>query len=271
MEMRRIFASAVAAAALIATCLVILYSTHDVDPALRRMLASDGPAGGQRRSGRRCHPAAFLPPFRKRQDIGLFLRDAGFKVGVELGVQKGYYTRDLLSQWATAEQYVLVDLWAEQENYLDGANVQNNVHEQYMREAVDNAQRMQTQGFVQEIVVCRNYTHNCVLDYPDSYFDFIYVDARHDYKGVMLDIRLWWPKLRHGGVMAGDDYAIQSEVAGNWSVNFDGTVDETGRIVRGAVDDFFSDRFHDLHGCPRQVTVSYKENPHFLNTWAVRK
>eukprot|EP01031_Cornospumella_fuschlensis_P023569 gene23569-28579_t len=221
--------------------------------------------------GRHCRPTPFLPPFRRREDIGLFLQESNFKIGVELGVQRGFYTRDLLSKWRTADKYVLVDLWAQQENYLDGANVANRIHEKYMAESIANAQNMKNQGFVKEFVVCRNYTVNCALDYPDFHFDFIYVDARHDYKGVLLDIRTWWPKLKFGGVMAGDDYAIQSEVAGNWSVNFDGTVDYTGRIVRGAVDDFFSDRFHDLKGCPRQVTVSYRENPHYLNTWAVRK
>ena len=30
--------------------------------------------------------------------------------------------------------------------------------------------------------------------------DFIYLDARHDYKGVAEDLRAWWPALRSGGV-----------------------------------------------------------------------
>ena len=57
----------------------------------------------------------------------------------------------------------------------------------------------------------------------------------------------------------------------DWTVNYDGTKDTTGRVVRGAVDDFFSDVTHHMKGCPRQVTVSYKERKDYLNTWAVRK
>eukprot|EP00758_Cryptobia_borreli_P017336 Tbor_TRINITY_DN6182_c4_g1::TRINITY_DN6182_c4_g1_i11::g.22020::m.22020 len=79
------------------------------------------------------------------------------------------------------------------------------------------------------------------------YFDYIYVDARHDYKGVLDDISQWWPKLKKGGIMAGHDYVIHSEVqmlglrmnfSQDWRVNYDGTINN-GRIVRGAVDDFF--------------------------------
>lgn len=29
---------------------------------------------------------------------------------------------------------------------------------------------------------------------------------RHDYCGVLEDIELWWPKLRPGGIMAGELY-----------------------------------------------------------------
>ena len=44
--------------------------------------------------------------------------------------------------------------------------------------------------------------------------------------------------------MAGHDFVYQWEgptrTKQNWTVNFDGTVDLTGRVVRGAVEDFFS-------------------------------
>lgn len=37
-------------------------------------------------------------------------------------------------------------------------------------------------------------------------FDMIYVDAGHTYEEVNQDIRLYWPLLRWGGAMLGDDY-----------------------------------------------------------------
>jgi hypothetical protein len=36
--------------------------------------------------------------------------------------------------------------------------------------------------------------------------DLIYVDGSHDYEDVRADLEAWWPVLRGGGTMFGDDY-----------------------------------------------------------------
>lgn len=36
--------------------------------------------------------------------------------------------------------------------------------------------------------------------------DYLYVDADHSYEGCMADLEMWWPHLRIGGLIAGDDY-----------------------------------------------------------------
>jgi predicted O-methyltransferase YrrM len=37
-------------------------------------------------------------------------------------------------------------------------------------------------------------------------FDFIYLDASHEYLDVLCDLRLWYPLLAPGGVLVGDDF-----------------------------------------------------------------
>jgi hypothetical protein len=37
-------------------------------------------------------------------------------------------------------------------------------------------------------------------------FDFIYLDASHEYTDVLADLRLWYPLLAAGGVLVGDDF-----------------------------------------------------------------
>ena len=40
----------------------------------------------------------------------------------------------------------------------------------------------------------------------DGTLDAVLIDALHFEPHVSDDIRAWWPKLRRGGVMIGDDY-----------------------------------------------------------------
>lgn len=37
-------------------------------------------------------------------------------------------------------------------------------------------------------------------------YDFIFLDAMHDYENVKADIERWWPRVREGGTMAFHDY-----------------------------------------------------------------
>lgn len=43
--------------------------------------------------------------------------------------------------------------------------------------------------------------------FPDSYFDVVWIDADHTYEGCKADIAAWWPKVRAGGFIGGDDWA----------------------------------------------------------------
>ncbi len=61
--------------------------------------------------------------------------------------------------------------------------------------------------------------------FENGTLDFVYIDARHDLPWIAEDLRVWWPKIRTGGVFAGHDY-------------LDGDL-EAGRFrVRSAVDEF---------------------------------
>lgn len=39
----------------------------------------------------------------------------------------------------------------------------------------------------------------------DDSIDFVMIDGAHDYDSVKLDIQSWYPKLKKGGAMTGDD------------------------------------------------------------------
>jgi len=45
-----------------------------------------------------------------------------------------------------------------------------------------------------------------VVKFPDESIDFLFVDGGHDETSVTRDITQWLPKVRTGGIIAGDDY-----------------------------------------------------------------
>ena len=42
--------------------------------------------------------------------------------------------------------------------------------------------------------------------FDDDSIDFIYIDGRHDYESIKLDLELYLPKLKNGGIIGGHDY-----------------------------------------------------------------
>ena len=240
-------------------------------------------------SGLPCPPASrVVPPLRKRRDLGQLLRSYNLTGnGVELGVRDGEFTRELLRGWRSCAEYVQVDVWAPLSNYHDSSNkgrhAQNLIRQRATRAAKDAVAGGDARRFSQ----CANFTSSCAKLYADETFDFVYVDARHDYAGVLQDLSMWWPKLAVGGVMAGHDYVWQREPRDaveahqdphtqkqDWTINFDGTRDRSGRAVKGAVDDFFggvsrAPYVSPLATCPRQISVTYRESS--WNSWVVVK
>ncbi len=40
---------------------------------------------------------------------------------------------------------------------------------------------------------------------PDN-LDLVYIDGDHSYEGIVTDLQCWYPKVREGGILSGDDY-----------------------------------------------------------------
>ena len=68
-----------------------------------------------------------LIPFDRRDDIGILLEGENAAYGVEVGVQNGFFSKQLLKTWPSAKKLYLVDLWGHQENYADMANAADDV------------------------------------------------------------------------------------------------------------------------------------------------
>lgn len=135
-----------------------------------------------------------------RADIGSILsvkRLTG--CGVEVGVWRGDFSFQILEKWETCERFYLIDPW--KPNIPDYADIRNDNYtpddlkfvQERFAEQIENGQ----------IELCQGFSKDFVDVLPDM--DFVYIDANHAYQYVLDDLRMWWPKVKSGGVLAGHD------------------------------------------------------------------
>ena len=204
-----------------------------------------------------CYPKIGLRPVKSREELPKLLEDHKLKSGIEIGVKQGSFAKYILDSWKSCEKYHLVDLWAQQENYKDIANVENATHDKFYEETKEHVK-----GYEEKTEFHRMLSTEAAKNFDKESIDFIYVDARHDYCGVTEDLEHYWPILKPGGIMAGHDYNENSEVRGqDWGLCGDGTRNDLA--VKGAVNDFFIPK-------GLTITVTYWRQHNFM-TWVVQK
>lgn len=205
-----------------------------------------------------------VPPLGARVELGHLLQARRLRDGAEVGVQRGLNAKEILSKWTSCASFKLIDLWSQQDqNYMDRANVNNTVQNQYYAEAVTNLKAWEA-----KTEFLKMYSTEAAEHYiADVSLDFVYLDARHDYCGVKEDLLAYWPKLRPGGIMAGHDFLDAATVhrqdpQQDWSLCSDGLTKHPG-AVRGAVEEFAA-----AHGL--SVAVTYRE-PGKYPSWILQK
>jgi len=57
------------------------------------------------------------------------------------------------------------------------------------------------------IVIRKGFSTEIAPTFEDGFFDIIYIDALHSDIACTDDLNVWYPKLKIGGLMVGDDYA----------------------------------------------------------------
>ena len=140
----------------------------------------------------------------------------------ELGVYHGGFSRHNLIN-GQFEKYYMIDAWNFRANQTtngkrsyDKNEVDQSIHDRDYAIAVNATAPWIKSGVA---VPMRMYAEAAVLTFPDNHFDFIYVDGGHEFPQVTRDLHAWWPKLKPGGMFAGDDFVDVHDVGlptGNW-------------------------------------------------------
>lgn len=123
---------------------------------------------------------------KNRIELTKYLAEQGFTKGAEVGVFGGYFS-EVMFQNIPALHLYCVDIWGTGKYKRAEDEARN-------RLAKYNA------------TIIKKPSALAAKDIVDGSLDFVYIDAAHDYENVKIDINAWTPKVRVGGVIAGDDF-----------------------------------------------------------------
>jgi hypothetical protein len=133
--------------------------------------------------------------------------EAGFADGAAALVWEGDLSSKLLQQ-VRPKKLLLVDPWAFDPRFADSLFGGGSAKSQVDMDAV--CQKVHKR-FATEITQGVVSVHRCSsAEFAGSVaaeaLDWVYIDGNHTYEFVLTDLRSWYPKVRPGGLMAGDDY-----------------------------------------------------------------
>lgn len=137
-----------------------------------------------------------IPDVGRRQ-LPRFFKDMGYKIGVEIGVQRGYFTRRLAREGLKVYG---VDPWLAYDDYRVNKRYQEKQDGIYVS-AQENLKEFPN------CTLIRKTSMEAVKDFENNSIDFVYIDGHHGFKYVTEDIFEWSKKVRKGGVISGHDYA----------------------------------------------------------------
>lgn len=116
---------------------------------------------------------------------------------VEIGVLRGDLSKQILENWGGT--LYMVDPWRK----LGPEYSHNDQNETDYANAIANIA-----GNEDRAIMIRATSDVAANIFQDGSLDMIYIDANHEYNFVKQDIKLWYPKLKPGGIFSGHDYAL---------------------------------------------------------------
>ena len=151
-------------------------------------------------------------------------------VGAEIGVHLGDFSEKIL-EIVKPNKLHLIDPWkhevsATYENAWYGGVVKNGQEEMDARYA-NIYTKFKREIASKQIEVHRGYSDIVLAQFPDEYFDWVYIDGNHLYEYVKKDIELSFRKTKIGGYITGDDYIE----GGWWKGGVKKAVDEYAKAI----------------------------------------
>jgi len=117
-------------------------------------------------------------------------------VVAEVGVQDGYNARTMLIEMGIKRLY-LVDPYDMQ---FKGIPSDYESHKEHYTNMFNNVRE-----FFNKVTIVTQPSDFASGLFTDGFFDWVYIDANHDYASVKNDLNSWYSKVRFGGILSGHD------------------------------------------------------------------
>lgn len=207
---------------------------------LARRLVRSAP-GGHRLARRVVHRSPFarailrrfglLTPVPRPRTFLLQMLPPG-SVGAEIGVHFGDFSAEILRVVRPTHLH-LIDPWKYEADpgYREmGYGGQLRYGQSEMDDRYEGVlSRFRKERASGQLVVHRNSSADVSGAFADDSFDWVYIDGNHFYEFVKLDLERYYPKVKVGGYLMGDDY-----MEGWWQDGVRRAVDEF--VKKNAVD-----------------------------------
>jgi len=149
-----------------------------------------------------------------------------FSIGVEIGVDDGNFSERIL-EIVRPKMIHLIDPWKfnDDDAYSDSPYGNKKVDGQKMMDQKYHMVKKRFEDLINrnQVMIHRGFSEKVCEKFKDNYFDWVYIDGNHFYESVKNDLNLYYPKIKLGGFITGDDYYEN---------------DVSGKGVKKAVDEF---------------------------------
>jgi SAM-dependent methyltransferase len=142
-------------------------------------------------------------PNSSRNDLPEFFKEMGYKLGAEIGVFKGEFSKRLCD--AGLKIYG-IDPYLAYSAYPHPRG-QERVH--FIYEHAKRVLKPFTDNGQYEFI--RKMSMDAVGDFKDESLDFVYIDGIHTFRYIAEDLFEWTKKVRKGGIVSGHDYVHAPE------------------------------------------------------------
>ena len=127
---------------------------------------------------------------------------------VEVGAWFGKSTNYLATKIKESKKnihFTSVDTWKGTDDEELHQNIVGAFNGDIFYEFIDNTVLSNNYGTFDMI---KDTSHNAANQFANGSIDFIMIDAGHSYEALMEDIKIWYNKVKPGGIISGDDYGV---------------------------------------------------------------